>query len=1196
MALFVVALLVLFVFKVVDDLRIMGRAMAESRAIAHYLDDVRDDRLRLDRLFRQFLMSGNEVLASAYSEAAEDMRKDWLLARHGVREINEVDAEKFEIALNEDREFKRDIIDQNRVRSIEAARRAAAQPGAEFRDAEFKRLLASLESTQDGQLQKLQAQRDASIVVSLKIAVFLLAILMAGLGLLYWLIRASEARKLEALKALNTSEKRFRGLVELSADWYWEQDENLRFSYIPAEAPSEGAQFGASSIGVTRRDLPGIDLTSANWDAHEETLRNRRPLRDFAYRRFTSTGEARWSRVSANPIHDENGRFLGYLGVASDITQQRKSEQEIMRLKDLYAALSQTNRAIIHCRDAQSLFDEVCRVAVEHGRFRLAWIGMVAEGGWIVPAALHGVASDVFRRVKASINPDIQEGQGFNGAVVREGRHFVCNDYYAEPRVAPWRELARATGVKSAAFFPLHRRGECVGTLTLHGNEVNFFTEQLVSLLQEMSTNISFALDNLQSETEREAAKRALDASEQKFRHLADSVPEMFWTADPKTGQITYVSPAYEKIFGYSVADFRDPWLFVHPDDMDDLKKAYEHVCDAKQDYEFRIIHPDGEVRWLHARSFPIEDEHGEVTLITGITEDITLRKLDEEKLQRMAHYDSMTDLPNRSLFYDRLRQTVLQAKREGRLAAVIFVDVDHFKHVNDTMGHAAGDQLLQQVSRRLEGAVRTGDTVGRLGGDEFAVLLTNIVTGNDAGYVAKKLIAGMREAFDIEGHEVFVSASVGITLFPEDSDDPDTLIRNADVAMYRAKELGRNTYQFFKAEMNARALERMSMETHLRRALERNEFQLHYQPKIDLGSGEITGLEALLRWRHPELGLVPPSRFIPVAEDNGMIIEIGDWVIQEVCRQLQEWRLADIAVVPVAVNISGRQLAQRDIDTKVQKIIDDSGIAPRLLEFEITESVLMRDPEKTSMLLRGLRQLGIRLSVDDFGTGYSSLNYLKSFPLDTLKIDRSFVKDIVTNPDDAMITRAIISMAHSLRLKVVAEGVETAAQQTLLAADACDEVQGFLFSPAIAHAEIAAMLRDRRRLHVMKRNRTAESTVLMVDDDPMALELARNILRDEGYHILTALNGDDALDLLATNEVNAVVTDQRMPGMTGVELLRRVRGLYPGVARIVVSVEVDAGMATEAINQGAVFKILSKSEDPEQLRVSLREAFAKLH
>jgi diguanylate cyclase (GGDEF)-like protein/PAS domain S-box-containing protein len=732
--------------------------------------------------------------------------------------------------------------------------------------------------------------------------------------------------------------------------------------------------------------------------------------------------------------------------------------------------------------------------------------------------------------------------------------------------------------------------------LNLHGDEIGFFTEELVALLEEMAANISFALTNMRRGAERETAKRALDASERKFRQLAASVPEVFWTAEPEQGRFTYVSPAYEKIFGRSVAQLLEQptqWAdAIHPDDRLRIDASRNLARFGNLDQEFRIVRPDGEVRWLHNRSFPALDDTGLVALITGVAEDITSRKLDEEKLQHMAHYDSLTQLPNRSLFYDRLQQTILHSGREGRAAAVVFVDLDHFKRINDTLGHGAGDQLLQQVARRLESAVRPGDTVGRLGGDEFALILSNLASSGDAALVAQKMMEALHDAFIIEGREVFATVSAGVTLFPEDSNDADALIKNADVAMYRSKELGRNTYQFYKAEMNARALERMSMENDLRRALERNELLLHYQPKIDIVNGGISGVEALLRWQHPEHGLVSPARFIPILEDNGMIVPVTEWVLKEVCRQLNAW-VSEGCAVPVAVNLSARLLQQKDFGESLRRIVSAGGVTPRLIELEITESMLMHNPEQTGAILRTLRGFGFRISVDDFGTGYSSLAYLKSFPLDTLKVDRSFIRDIVNNPDDAMITRAVISMAHSLRLKVVAEGVETAAQLAMVAAGACDEVQGFYFSKPLPGAECAAYILDYRSKKRERVDAVTEPTLLIVDDDPKNIILVKRVMAHEGLRILSANNAEEALDLLARNAVSVIIADHRMPGMTGVELLRRVKGLWPDTVRVLMSGDIDVRTATEAINQGAVFKVLIKSSDFEMLRSSIKDAFA---
>jgi diguanylate cyclase (GGDEF)-like protein len=475
---------------------------------------------------------------------------------------------------------------------------------------------------------------------------------------------------------------------------------------------------------------------------------------------------------------------------------------------------------------------------------------------------------------------------------------------------------------------------------------------------------------------------------------------------------------------------------------------------------DHRVVRADGALRWVHERAEVVRDAAGKPARLVGVVQDITARKEAEEQLLHLAHYDKLTELPNRTLFHDRLLQSLAHSRHAGRAAAVIFVDLDHFKLINDTLGHPAGDQLLKQVAHRLQEALRTGDTVGRLGGDEFAVVLSDMFAASDADVVAQKLMSALAQPFILDGREVFVNASAGITLFPTDSEDPDTLLKYADAAMYRAKELGRGNYQFYRSEMNARSLERMSLEGHLRRALERDEFLLHYQPKVDLGSGAITRVEALLRWNHPDLGLVSPVRFVPILEDNGLIVQVGEWVLGEACRQLKAWRADGIGLrMSVAVNLSGRQLQQADLHRCIERIVSGSGVDPRLIELEITESMLMRNPEHAIGILRYLKNLGMCLSMDDFGTGYSSLSYLKRFPVDRLKIDRSFVRDIASDRDDAAISQSIIAMGHSLDLKVTAEGVETAEQLAFLKKASCDEAQGYYFSKPISAEEIPRLV-----------------------------------------------------------------------------------------------------------------------------------------
>jgi diguanylate cyclase (GGDEF)-like protein len=422
-------------------------------------------------------------------------------------------------------------------------------------------------------------------------------------------------------------------------------------------------------------------------------------------------------------------------------------------------------------------------------------------------------------------------------------------------------------------------------------------------------------------------------------------------------------------------------------------------------------------------------------------------RKATEERLTYLAQFDPLTELPNRSLFLDRLRRAMEHAQRNRCRVGVVFADLDRFKIVNDTMGHSTGDKLLVQVAQRLQRCVRSCDTVARLGGDEFAFILTDLAQAEDATLVAEKVITALSLLFELEGQEIYISASLGISIYPGDGTDADGLLRNADTAMFQAKEQGPAIYRFYLPQMNERAVARLKIETQLRGALARREFVLHYQPKASLVSGEITGFEALLRWQHPTHGLVPPLQFISVLEDTGLIVSVGEWVVRTVCEQIKTWQNQGLSLYPIAVNLSARQFQQQDLDSCVGETLQITGIDPHLLEFELTESILMKEAETTANALQNLKAFGVQISMDDFGTGYSSLAYLKRFPLDVIKIDRAFIRDVTTDPDDATIAVAMIKLAHSLGLKVVAEGVETKSQLDFLIKHGCDEMQGFYFS-----------------------------------------------------------------------------------------------------------------------------------------------------
>jgi diguanylate cyclase (GGDEF)-like protein len=442
-----------------------------------------------------------------------------------------------------------------------------------------------------------------------------------------------------------------------------------------------------------------------------------------------------------------------------------------------------------------------------------------------------------------------------------------------------------------------------------------------------------------------------------------------------------------------------------------------------------------------------------------GVVQDVTERKRQEARIEHLAYHDALTGLPNRAMLMDRLARTLAHAQRARQQVAVVFLDLDRFKLVNDTLGHHVGDQLLQEVARRLREALRDDDTVARVGGDEFQVVLGNVAGASDAARVAEKLMLVLSEPFVLEGQELHVTASLGVSLFPRDGASGELLLKYADTALYEAKGEGRNAYRFFSAEMNVQAHGRLQLENDLRRAVERDELVLHYQPQLDLATGEVSAVEALVRWRHPRRGLVPPNAFIPMAEETGLVLGIGEWVLAEACRQVGAWQRAGVGLPRVAVNISARQLQRPGLDGAVRRALAASGLAPQALELEITESSVMLDPQHARAVLQSLRDLGVQLSIDDFGTGYSSLAYLKRLPLDRLKIDRSFIHGFPADGDDAAIVETIIVMTHKLGLRVIAEGVETLEQRLQLERQGCDEMQGFLLAHPVPADELPALL-----------------------------------------------------------------------------------------------------------------------------------------
>lgn len=565
--------------------------------------------------------------------------------------------------------------------------------------------------------------------------------------------------------------------------------------------------------------------------------------------------------------------------------------------------------------------------------------------------------------------------------------------------------------------------------------------------------------------TELRKVEKRLQKNEEQFRLISENAADLISIVD-KAGNRLYASPSYTTNLGYTEEDLMNisPFDLVHPDDRGKTKQAFEEsirtgICSV---LEYKIQDKKGEVKTVESRCSIIRDQRGEIETLIFVARDITERKFQEEMLIHKTYHDELTDLPNRILLKDRLKQAIVSAKRGKHKLAVMFIDLDRFKAINDTMGHSIGDVLLQKVSATILSCLRESDTLARQGGDEFIILLPEVDDINDVMYVTNRIIDSFHEPYTIAGQDIFITASVGISLYPQDGKDDETLIRRADMAMYRAKDAGRAGYQLYSDTMEEN-IKKLVLENNIRKGLKQEEFVLHYQPQVNLKTGQLHGFEALIRWNHPELGLVLPSNFISLAEESGLIIPVGEWILREACMELKKWQEAGNNDILMMINLSGRQFQQKNLLKNITNIVNEIGIDFKRLEFEITESIAMRDVDFTINTLKEFKKLGINSTIDDFGTGYSSLNYLRKLPVTMLKIDKSFISELPHDRESAVIVSATIALAHSLNLKVIAEGVESVEQLQFLRSQECDYAQGYIFSEAVSPNELESMLKNQR-------------------------------------------------------------------------------------------------------------------------------------
>jgi PAS domain S-box-containing protein len=749
------------------------------------------------------------------------------------------------------------------------------------------------------------------------------------------------------------------------------------------------------------------------------------------------------------------------------------------------------------------------------------------------------------------------------------------------------------------ACVPLTAGGRSLGLLHLRLVADNAACAEL-QVLDTIGNQIAIAVERAHLYANMESLVRERTDAMQSERNLLSAVVETtaaLVTVTDAGGTIRMFNHACAETTGWPADEAigRPAWeVFRMKDDGDALQRFY-HDMPLEQlppQIQAQWLTRSGQLRSVIWSVVPLRAADGRLEGIVATGLDVTELRGAEDRLKYLSNYDLLTGLPNPVLLRDRVRQAQEQALEGRNAMGFLLLGFGRMRMIRETLGAQAEQDLLVQVARRLS-ARGPNETVARYSEGTFAVVAVRpgVV---DIGLLSRQLLADMERPFVWNGEGMHLDPRIGITVSPNDGDEYATLAQGAENALRRADTDAGERIEFYRPEFNHGAAARFRLESALRRAVERDEFLVHYQPQVDLRSGAIIGVEALLRWRHPERGMVPPGEFIGLAEETGLILPIGEWVLRRACEQCRAWQEAGLRVVPVSVNLSARQFSEH-IPGTVRRILDETGLDPRLLELELTESASMTDPQKSFEILRELKDMGVQLAIDDFGTGYSNLNYLKRFPVDKLKLDQSFVRDIVSDPDDLSIARAVIAMAHGLRLAVIAEGVETQGQLALLADNGCDEMQGFLFSRPVPPEVCEQMLRDDVKLQLDLLERVPYArTLLYVDDEVNLLAAVRRALRHKGYVVLSAANAAQAFEILATNRVGVVLCDQRMPGMDGTIFLARVRHMYPEVMRMVLSGYTDLQSVTDAVNHGAIFKFLTKPWIDEELELALREAFAE--
>jgi diguanylate cyclase (GGDEF)-like protein/PAS domain S-box-containing protein len=851
-----------------------------------------------------------------------------------------------------------------------------------------------------------------------------------------------------ATQRLEESERRFHTLVQHSSDAIGVVDRDAHLTYVNPAYERMG--LAPASQGYSMLDFVHPDDSAPVKAAFAMHASVPGPHPPDVFRLRTKSGEWRVLEVAVTNRLDDPA-VGGLILNARDVTER-------VNLTRALRTLGQGNQVLVHATDEASLLADTCRTIVNAGGYRLAWAGYAEHDEQrtvrIVGSAGHSEYLEDLR-VTWDNGP---LGQGPTGRAIRTGNVQVVNDIRRSKQLAPWQDRAEMCGLRSSCVLPLRAGGTLIGTLQIYAAEPRAFDPAAVDLLRELADDLAYGIGRV-----RDAA--ALQASEERFRALADASPIGIFESLP-VGRVGYANSRMAEICGRSVECLLGlGWTeAMHPNDLPKLRALVGdiHPTRATATVGFRIVRPGGEVRQVRMSLAPIGNMPGGGRV--GTVEDVTEEVRAQEALGHQAFHDSLTGLPNRALFLDRLNQELTWGRRDRPGIAVLFLDLDRFKVVNDSLGHEKGDAVLRELGGRFACAVRTGETAARFSGDEFIFIIRDVHEVGEVTAATARLLKVLEAPVRCAGQDLTMTGSIGIVV-PGRRAEAASVLRDAETAMYQAKAAGGNTYALFDKDLHRRSVRRLAMEGELRQALARDEFELYYQPGLNPATGDLLGTEALIRWHHPKRGPVPPLEFIPVAEDCGLIKPIGKWVLEQAVAQLAAWDAGGPHLGVLSVNVSARQLDDRRTPAMVGEVLERHGVDARRVCLEVTESAVMAASEPTRWTLGRFKELGVRLAIDDFGTGYSSLAYLHALPVTTLKIDRSFIGRLGGPDDSTPVVRAIVDLAHAMGLIVVAEGVEEGDERrrAAVAAMGCDVAQGFYWAPALPPREFAQWCAGRR-------------------------------------------------------------------------------------------------------------------------------------